>query len=509
MSLNAKDNKYLEQLTLWREVRAAIAGKPEVLKIISCLPGPQYKTFTAHNDMSTEQYKQAQRCNENNRLRVQSYWSRGRFFPATGRTFQTLSGMLWAKEPEADINNRLSYLEANADGCGNGIREVAQKVSAELLTTGRYAILVDMPPAPADANGNATSLTPAQMDSGEYSPKFIKYEAERIPCVRINGNGRSVDEVRLIECHSVKKDEFEWEEKEYIRRLIIIDGVYHNQLWNDKNEMISDVKPRANGKFLTEILIQFFGADNNSTEYSRIPLYDLSNANLGHFVLDCDNRDNLHFHGQGMTNVFVEDGDSFAENNPNGLDVGAKGRNQFGHNDKVEILQLEATGAIPAEMLRDEDRMVMAGAQIVINNNTNETLGAKRIDANANMSSLKCMSYNITDGFKQLLSWVSMFYGITQESTYKINSDFVTDDLSPEMIKTHMELVQGGLLPAITLNETARKAELTKLDDEAIAQGLLDQSELIGGTSEEQAILQAENDALREELEALKAANND
>ena len=119
------------------------------------------------------------------------------------------------------------------------------------------------------------------------------------------------------------------------------------------------------------------------------------------------------------------------------------------------------------------------------------------------------MSYNITDGFKQLLSWVSMFYGITQESTYKINSDFVTDDLSPEMIKTHMELVQGGLLPAITLNETARKAELTKLDDEAIAQGLLDQSELIGGTSEEQAILQAENDALREELEALKAANND
>tara|TARA_R110001583_G_scaffold109400_1_gene258103 strand:+ start:10584 stop:12107 length:1524 start_codon:yes stop_codon:yes gene_type:complete len=505
MSLNAKDSKYLEQLTLWREVRAAIAGKPEVLKIISCLPGPQYKTFTAHSGMSPEQYKQAQRCNENNRLRVQSYWSRGRFFPATGRTFQTLSGMLWSKEPEVDINNRLSYLKTNADGCGNGIREVAQKVSAELLTTGRYAILVDMPPAPIDTNGNATSLTPAQMDSGNYSPKFIKYEAERIPYVRTNGNGRSVDEVRLMECHSVQKDEFEWEEKEYIRRLIVIDGIYHNQLWDDKNEIISDVMPRANGKFLTEILIQFFGADDNSPEYSRVPLYDLANENLGHFVLDCDNRSLLHRYSQGMTNIFVKDGDVFSDENPGGLNINGDGVNQFGESDRVEILQLSVSDAIPNAKKTDIEAMIMSGAQVVFNNAATETLGAKRIDANANMSSLKCMSYNITDGFKQLLSWVSMFYGITQESTYKINSDFVTDDLSPEMIKIHMELVQGGLLPAITLNETARKAELTKFDDDAIAQGLLDQSELIGGTSEDQATLQAENDALREELEALKA----
>lgn len=505
MSLNAKDAKYKEQLNLWQEVRAAIAGKPEVLKIISCLPGPQYKTFTSHDGMTKEQYAQAARCNENNRLRVQSYWSRGRFFPATGRTFETLGGMLWAKEPESNINNRLLYLETNADGCGNGIREVAQKVTAELLTTGRYAILVDMPAAPVDENGNTKALTPAQMDSGEFAPKYIKYTAEQILTPRANGNGRSVDEVRLIETHSVQKSEFDWEEKEYIRRLVVINGIYHNQLWNDKDEMISDVTPKANGKLLPEILIQFFGADDNSPEYSRIPLYDLSNVNLGHFVLDCDNRDNLHYHGQGMTNVFVESGDDFADDNPNGLDVGAKGRNQFGHNDRVEILQLEATGAIPAEMLRDEDRMVMAGAQVVVNNNATETLGAKRIDANANMSSLKRISYNISDGFTQLLAWTLMFYGITEESTYRLNSDFITDDLSPEMINTHMALVQGGLLPAVTLNETARKAELTKLDDAEIAEGLKNQSELTGGTSEEQAALQAENDTLREELEALKA----
>ena len=228
----------------------------------------------------------------------------------------------------------------------------------------------------------------------------------------------------------------------------------------------------------------------------------LANSNLGHFVLDCDNRDNLHFHGQGMTNIFVESGDDFQEANPNGLDVGAKGKNQFGVNDRVEIVQIEATGAIPSEMLRDEDRMVMSGAQLVTDNSANETLGAKRIDANASMSALKRISYNISDGFKQLFTWTAQFLGEESTSKYKLNSDFITDDLTPEMINAHMALVQGGILPAVTLNEVARKAELTDLDDDEIAQALNDQQMLTGGTSEEQASLQAQLDDANEKLSA-------
>jgi hypothetical protein len=173
---------------------------------------------------------------------------------------------------------------------------------------------------------------------------------------------------------------------------------------------------------------------------------------------------------------------------------------------KVEIIQIEATGAIPKEMLRDEDRMVMSGAQLVTDNNANETLGAKRIDANASMSSLKRISFNITDGFKQLFTWTAQFLGEESTSIYKLNSDFITDDLTPEMINAHMALVQGNILPAITLNEVARKAELTDLDDEAIAQALSDQDLLTNGTSEEQASIQAQLDAALEELAALKAS---
>ena len=179
--------------------------------------------------------------------------------------------------------------------------------------------------------------------------------------------------------------------------------------------------------------------------------------------------------------------------------------NMLEQGGKVDIMQIEATGAIPAEMLRDEDRMVMAGAQLVTDNSANETLGAKRIDANASMSALKRISYNISDGIKQLLTWTSLFLGVENESFYKLNSDFITDDLTPEMINAHMALVQGNILPAVTLNETARKAQLTDLSNEDIAQALNDQQLLTGGTSEEQASMQAENDALKEEIAMLKA----
>ena len=484
------DSNYQEQFNIWQEVRAAIAGKYKVVQLVTCLPSPQYKQYPVFG--TDEQIQQAHACNAANALRIQSYWSRGRFFNATGRTHESLGGMVWSKEPEVELASKLEYLESNADGAGSGLREVAQAVVDEVDSIGRYGILVDMP-------SNEQRLTQAQMQMPENAPRFIQYNAEQMIYFRVAGSSNSVDEVRLLEVRSEKKsdktDDWEYEDKNYIRRLIMIDGVYHNQLWNDKKEMLSDVTPMANGSNMKEIPFQFFGADNNSPEYSKIPLYDLANANLGHFVLDCDNRDNLHFHGQGMTNMFVQDIEEMNEANPGGIDVGARGKNVFGENDRVELLQLEATGAIPAEMERDQQRMVMLGAQLVTDNTSNETATAKRIDSNASTSVLKRISFNVTSGLERCLEWAALFLGESKESTYKLNTDFVTDDMTPEMITKQMEMVQGGVLPRATLYETARKVGFTKLDDEKLKdEADKDSAEMVGMT-QEHAVTQAANEA--------------
>jgi len=134
------DSDYQEQLGLYAEVRAAIAGKYKVLQIITCLPGPQYKNYPVSGTKAQQQ--QANACNQANSLRVAAYWSRGRFFNATGRTHESLGGMVWSKEPEVELATKLEYLESNADGAGSGLREVAQEVVDEVDSIGRYGILV-------------------------------------------------------------------------------------------------------------------------------------------------------------------------------------------------------------------------------------------------------------------------------------------------------------------------------------------------------------------------------
>jgi len=281
--------------------------------------------------------------------------------------------MVWSKEPEEKLAPGLEYLLDNADGSGTGLREVAQEITDDLIAYARYGILVDMPP-------NKSGLTVAQMREPENAPKMISYNADQIIYSRLKNN--KLVEVRLLEATQEKKNEFEWEEKQQVRRLVIIDGVYYNELYNDKDELIGEpVTPKANGSTLDFIPFQFFGSDANTSQYSKVAMYDMANANLGHFVLDCDNRDNLHYHGQGMTNVYTDmDGGDFADANPNGISVSGSGRNLFKQNDKVEILQIDATGALPAEMLRDEQRLIMLGAQLVTDNSTNQTLGAKEIE---------------------------------------------------------------------------------------------------------------------------------
>lgn len=492
--INAREAKYQQQFELWEQVRAVLKGKYAVIEIVTCLPSPQYRNYHANTSMTHDQRLMAEQCNALNALRVQAYWARGRFFNATGRTHESLDGMIWSKEPEVDLPSSLQYMETNSNGTGFSLREVTQEVTDEVIAIGRYGILVDMP-------ARNSRPTMAEQESGELAPRFVQYKAERIPYYRLNSESNALEEVRLVEFVSEQTSEFEWENKTRVRRLIIKDGVYHNMTYNTDGDLLTDIVPMANGQPLNFIPFQFFGSDNNSPHYSKVPLYDLANINLGHFVLDCDNRDNLHFHGQGMTNVYTDmTAEEFQSANPNGLDVGAKGRNLLDQNDRIEILQLEATGAIATEMERDEKRMIAIGAQLVQDTNTNVTLGAKEMEFGASTSTLKRISMNISSGMKNCLTWAGMFLNESGDIEYKLNTDFVTDDLSPAMIKEHFAIVQGGVLPVETLYETSRKAGFTTKSDEDLKELALQDDQGTRGTSEEVATLQAEIDSLRQQL---------
>ena len=202
-----------------------------------------------------------------------------------------------------------------------------------------------------------------------------------------------------------------------------------------------------------------------------------------------------------MTNVYTSmDQAQFNEMNPNGLDVGANGRNLLEQGDKVEILQLEATGAIPSEMERVESRMIQLGAQLVQNTNSNQTLGAKRIESNASTSTLKRIAMNVSEGFENCLTWAAEMVGApTNDIVYRLNTKFYTDDLTYQDIQIAFQMVQGGKLPDSVLYDVTRKAGYTDKEDEELMEEIANTN--IEGVSEREAMLQAEIDSLRAQLE--------
>ena len=146
--------------------------------------------------------------------------------------------------------------------------------------------------------------TIGEQESGAMSPRIIGYKAEDIIYYRYQSGTKKLAEVRLAELYEEATDDADsrdlvnYEVKTQIRRLVLIDGVYYNEVWRGKQRQ-TQTQPKANGSPLNVIPFYFFGADANTAEYGSIPAYDLASMNLGHFVLDCDNRDNLHYHGQG------------------------------------------------------------------------------------------------------------------------------------------------------------------------------------------------------------------
>jgi hypothetical protein len=81
--------------------------------------------------------------------------------------------------------------------------------------------------------------------------------------------------------------------------------------------------------------------------------------------------------------------------------------------------------------------------------------------------------------------------GVNGDISYRLNTEFITDEMSPEKLTAHMTLVQMGMLPMSTLNESARKAGLTKKTDEELEQELGEQAFNVSGMTQEQATAMA------------------
>ncbi len=466
------DEQYTDLLPVWAQIRAAIDGKPGVVKLLT--GGQGYFSIIAPNYRTNNTVELTKRKFD--------YFARGRFTNFTGTTHDTYLGMIGEKAIEVELPDRLDGLKDSVDGTNSTIQDYANGITSEVLITARVGILVDPPTLTggtvADANGAL--------------PKWVTYKAESIKSYVVD-NDVLVQVVLCETYYSYNNGIYELETQE--RVLNLRDGVYTATIYREGSQHGEVITPLVNGSSMDYIPFQFIGSENNHPSYDRPVMFDLAHQNLGHFMLDCDNRDNLHYHGQGMTNVYTAmDNDSFSELNPSGMDVGAKGKNMFEQGDRVEILQIDATGAIASEMLRDEQRMIMLGAQVVQDKSSSKTLGGEVMEKSAATSQLKRIAINVSQGLTQCAIWSAEIMGVDGgEILIKVNDKFVTESMTFQDVTAMFTMYQGGAASLDELHEVKRKAGYTDKTDEELDDTLENEAD---GVSESEAALMLRIEAL-------------
>ena len=410
MPVDTQHNEYTANSGKWSVMRDCMAGEDAV----KAARNQYLPYFIPHDEARYGQYVQ-----------------RANYVNVTGRTLKGLVGAIFRRAPQINLPPQLEYLLEDFDGTGQSLDQLGKEICTDLMTTGRYGLLVDYPQAEA-------GLSAEDVDSRKLRATIATYGAEDIINWRTVAMGGQLILVMVVlrESAEVQVDQFEFIPETRYRVLSLDEGVYVQRVFNDDGEqVVDDVFPRkADGSLWREIPFQFVGASDNRPSVDTPPLYDLARVNLAHYRNSADLEESLYVHGQGTLFVSSElSVEQWQEANPGGIRVGARTGHFIGAGGKAELLQIQANTAVREAMLDKEDTMRSIGARLISQNAKNQTAEAARIDASAEASVLSVIAGNASEAIESALEYAAGFMGGDPDQVkFALNQSFFDESMTAQ-----------------------------------------------------------------------------
>ncbi len=392
--------------------------------------------------------------------RFQVYADRAVFANYTENTMVGMRGMIQRLEaPAYDLPVQTEYLKDDWDGNGQDSDQLIKEVVTELLSVGRIGILVDYPEA-------VEGLSSEEVTALELRANFAIYKAEDIlDWDTDTRNGYTIlRAIKLREIMEKRTGILDREEEEHYRVLALDeDEKYFWQLFDQDNNPISEqVYPRtATGEQWKLIPFFFGGSENNKSDVDKPPLYSIAKLNLAHYRNSADYEENLFIHGQGtfILDTGMVTNSEMETNFSSGLLVGAR-EAIAGPGFKGEMLQIEASGALPTAMDGKVEQMVQIGADIIAEKGFNETAKAATIDASKKTSRLGVIVRNTEHLINNAHMAACMFMGCDPESVdIKLNMDFFDASMAPQDVMAGIALVGAGHIALADWRMKLRKTD--------------------------------------------------
>ncbi len=421
MSIDTPNEEYLKAAQRWQSTRDAVDGQEAVkAKKEAYLPA-----FIPADVARYEQY-----------LKFAYYVN------VAGRTKRGLVGAVYRKPAEIELPTELEYLLTNANGAGMGLVQSSKKAVGDVLEIGRYGLFVDYP-------STEPGMTKEQVKSLDLKAYIKPFSAE---CginwrTTVIGGKEALSLVVLEEDEAVAKDDFTNETKKKYTALMLVDGLYQIQIWDESGRIDTKEPTKSDGSRWDSIPFVFVGSEDNSPDIDQSPLSDLANINLAQYRNIADREAMLRMFSQ--MSLHIDTGemtiDSWNEANPNGVMFGASRAIVTNGGGSVNILQANGQDLISQAIKDKSDEMISVGARVIDKNTANQTAEAARINAASENSVLDNIVGNVSAAYRKAISWVGDYNGVNTEGVvFELNQDYFDSKLNAQDVMAVIQLADRG-----------------------------------------------------------------
>jgi len=423
--ITSENQSYTERRQQWQKIRDVIEGEDQVKEQATIyLPQP-----SAQNSNQYEAYKK-----------------RASFYGVSERTLRGMVGLIFRNEPQITLPTRLDSMIEEASNQGHSMVVLVQEMLQEVLSIGRYGLLLDYP-------------AEARIDQAPY---IAAYTAENIVdwTEEYTGGQRVLTRVLLRE----DIDNPLGNDYERFLELLINDGVYEVRRWITENAATpimegEPVIPMVNGAPLYYIPFVFVSPYNLKASVQKPPFLDLANINLAHYRNSADYEHALYLTAQPTP--FIT-GNVTESDRPKSIGSGTIWILPEG--GSAGMLEFSGSGvqAQRDAMSDKEQRMASLGARMINDGKSrNEAADTARMRGQGETSLLSSSVMMCEQAIIRLLKWAAEWVGASQdEVSFKLNRDWVEAKLTSQELDALVRSWQGGAISRLTLHENLQKGEL-------------------------------------------------
>jgi hypothetical protein len=389
-----------------------------------------------------------------------NYKLRATYFNAAGRTLDGLVGMVFRKPIEVTAPASMQAIIDDLDLAGTPLEGVAMHVMHDVIQTGRIGLLVEYPTVseqPISAAG-ASALNLRPYVSTYAAESILDWKEQRI------NNVMQPVMVKLLETHETKVNEFEYKCEPQIRALLLIDGVYQQQIYrkvdpSKKWVLVDTIVPLIKNIPINFIPFWAFGGKENCLDLQQPPIEPLADLNLAHYRVSADYENGCHITGiptpilAGFTlgekdTINLGAGGGYATEQPNAkwgfLEFTGQGLGALLENLKLKEAQMAAIGA---RFLAPDKAGVEAAATLLMR-------------SNGETSVLATMANLVSQNLQDMFEFIALWADIDGEITIKLSTDFLPVTMSSQELDSLIKSWQAGGIPKEELFNALKRGEV-------------------------------------------------